>query len=284
MTYQLHSTTKHNITSLSEPYKVAHNHLTPQLDEYFHDTLRHLLAKESDTPVRSDYMQLQPELTLESRQTLLDWLIKAHFAYQLCPHSLFLAIGLTDRFLSLEQVQREEVQLLGLACLLIASKIEDILPLSSLDLSESVGGYCTPKHIAIAERNVLRVLGYNTVIPSSLCFYEMIADTLSLDPICHSLARYLLELLLCDQTGAIGMRPSLQAATCLSLAVETTRAEGDTWSPPEWLGVSPGELLLSRQHLEGVYLSAMSTKNHAVRLKFSTSAYDGVAVSLCQAV
>ena len=139
MTYQLPPTTKHNFTSLTEP-KVSHCHLTPQLDEYFRDTLRHLLSRERETPVRSDYIQLQPELTLESRQTLLDWLLKAHFAYQLSPHTLFLSVGLLDRFLSLEQVQRGEVQLLELVCLQIASKLEDSLPLSSRDLSLSPGG------------------------------------------------------------------------------------------------------------------------------------------------
>ena len=283
MTCQLHSTTKHNFTSLTES-KVAHDHLTPTLDEYFRDTLCHLLSRESETPLRSDYIQLQPELTPESRQTLLDWLIKAHFAYQLSPHCLFLAVGLLDRFLSLEEVQREEVQLLGLSCLQIASKMEDTLPLSSRDLAEAVGGYCTPRHIAIAERNVLRVLGHRVSFPSSLSFYEMMAETLSLDPLCHCLARYLLELLLCDQTGAIGMRPSLQAAACLSLAVETAQVSTAPWMPPAWFAVSPEELSQSRQHLERVYLSAMDTKNHVVRLKFSTRAYQGVAVSLCQAV
>ncbi|KAI6647215.1 CYCB1-1 protein [Oopsacas minuta] len=278
--------TKPVFFSLTESYKVSESHFTPRLDEYFSERLRHLLGIETATLVRSDYMDLQPELSPEARQTLLNWIMKVHFAYQLSPQTLFLSVRLLDRFLSVEQVQVEEVQLLGMSCLLIASKMEDTLPLSTRDLCLCVGDYCSVNDIIIAERNILCVLDYTTTLPSSLSFYEMMIQTLSpaTNTNLYFLARYFLELLIYDQTGALSIRPSLQAAACVSRAVEMTQSNGENWCPSVSFGVTPEEVLVCKEHLLTVYMTAMTTKNHPVRLKFSSSAYQGIALSLSYTV
>ena len=46
--------------------------------------------------------------------------------YELVSDTLFLAISYVDRYLSTKQVQRSRLQLVGVSCMLIAAKYEEI--------------------------------------------------------------------------------------------------------------------------------------------------------------
>lgn len=46
--------------------------------------------------------------------------------YELVSDTLFLAISYIDRFLTVRQIERSRLQLVGVACLLIAAKYEEI--------------------------------------------------------------------------------------------------------------------------------------------------------------
>jgi cyclin A len=48
--------------------------------------------------------------------------------YKLSQESLFLAVSLLDRFLSRERVRCRYLQLLGVTCLWVAAKFEEVLP------------------------------------------------------------------------------------------------------------------------------------------------------------
>ena len=60
------------------------------------------------------------------RAILVDWIIEVHLKFKLLPETLFLTVGLIDRFLELEQIQRSSLQLVGVTAMLIASKYEEI--------------------------------------------------------------------------------------------------------------------------------------------------------------
>lgn len=60
------------------------------------------------------------------RTILVDWLIEVHHRFELMPETLYLAINLIDRFLSVKTVPRRELQLLGISAMLIAAKYEEI--------------------------------------------------------------------------------------------------------------------------------------------------------------
>lgn len=52
--------------------------------------------------------------------------------YKLVSDTLFLAVSFIDRFLSVQNVPRQQLQLVGVACLLLAAKNEEIYcPLAS---------------------------------------------------------------------------------------------------------------------------------------------------------
>jgi hypothetical protein len=70
----------------------------------------------------------QQEVDAHKRLVLVDWLIEVVDEFLLSQESLYLAISLLDRFLSLHAVPRCQLQLLGVTCLWVASKYEEVLP------------------------------------------------------------------------------------------------------------------------------------------------------------
>lgn len=60
------------------------------------------------------------------RSILVDWLVEMHLKFRLLPESLFLAINIMDRFMSIETVQIDRLQLLATGSLFIAAKYEEV--------------------------------------------------------------------------------------------------------------------------------------------------------------
>ena len=71
-------------------------------------------------------MDSQAEINEKMRAILGDWLIEVHQKFELTPETLYLTFHIIDRYLSMEQVMRKELQLVGMSSMLIASKYEEI--------------------------------------------------------------------------------------------------------------------------------------------------------------
>jgi hypothetical protein len=74
-------------------------------------------------------MTKQGEITLHMRSILIDWIGEVVVEYRLQPQTFFLSVNYIDRYLSREQIPRKILQLLGITCLFIASKLEETPPL-----------------------------------------------------------------------------------------------------------------------------------------------------------
>jgi hypothetical protein len=70
------------------------------------------------------YMTSQPDITETMRTILVDWLIEVQENFELFHETLYLAVQITDRYLSLQDVKREYLQLVGATSMLIAAKFE----------------------------------------------------------------------------------------------------------------------------------------------------------------
>ena len=62
------------------------------------------------------------------RAILIDWLIEVHLKFKLRSETLFVTVNLIDRFASKENIAKNELQLVGVAAMLIAAKYEEIYP------------------------------------------------------------------------------------------------------------------------------------------------------------
>lgn len=72
-------------------------------------------------PVPNYLEKVQKEVTANMRGVLVDWLVEVAEEYKLLPDTLYLAISYIDRFLSLNVVHKQKLQLLGVSSMLIAS-------------------------------------------------------------------------------------------------------------------------------------------------------------------
>lgn len=70
------------------------------------------------------YMALQKDINASMRTILVDWLIEVQENFELFHETLYLAVKLTDHYLSRKDVKREYLQLVGATSMLIAAKFE----------------------------------------------------------------------------------------------------------------------------------------------------------------
>jgi cyclin B len=101
---------------------------------YVNDMYAYFHMKEESTSVRPVYMESQPHINEKMRSILVDWLIEVHLKFKLVPDTLYLTVNLIDRYLERKEVSRAKLQLIGVSCLLLASKYEEIYPPELRDL------------------------------------------------------------------------------------------------------------------------------------------------------
>lgn len=94
------------------------------------------------------------------RAILVDWLINVHAKFKLLPETLYITINLVDRYLSKIKIEKEEVQLVGVAALMIATKYEEIYPPTVKDFIFVTKNAFTKKTILEMERQILFVLEF----------------------------------------------------------------------------------------------------------------------------
>ncbi len=73
-------------------------------------------------------MNDQPEVTERMRAILVDWLVDVHLKFRMKAETLFITVNVLDRFLERQQATTANLQLVGVASLLIAAKYEEIYP------------------------------------------------------------------------------------------------------------------------------------------------------------
>ena len=90
--------------------------INPQLvEEYLDDIYEHLKSIETNNLPKENYMEsIQNDITERMRLILLDWLIDVHLKFKLLPETLFLTINIIDRYLSIRDINRKYLQLLGI--------------------------------------------------------------------------------------------------------------------------------------------------------------------------
>jgi G2/mitotic-specific cyclin-B, other len=114
----------------------------------------------------------QTEITERMRKVLIDWLVEVHVQFKLLPETLFIAVNLIDRFCEKNQVKRKNYQLVGVTCMLIAAKYEEIYPPYVKEFIYITDLAYTKEQILETEVQVLDCLGFNMTWPTPLRFLE----------------------------------------------------------------------------------------------------------------
>ncbi|KAJ3396548.1 G2/mitotic-specific cyclin [Lobulomyces angularis] len=168
------------------------------VSEYVVEIYEYLKEVEIETKPSPDYMSIQTELKWKMRTILIDWLVDVHSKFRLLPETLFLAVNLIDRFLSLRVVSCAKLQLVGIAAMFIASKYEEVShPTIANFIFLADGGY-NEEEVLKAERYILQVLNFGLQYPNPMNFLRRCSKAENYDMQTRTLGKYLMEITLMD--------------------------------------------------------------------------------------
>ena len=95
-----------------------------------------------------------------------------HRKFRLIPETLYVTVFLIDRYLSLKQIKKSELHILGVASLLISTKYEEIYPPELKDLLSVSENKFTRGEVLAKERDILVTLQFDITTPSAYRFLE----------------------------------------------------------------------------------------------------------------
>ena len=181
-----------------------------EIFEYLHSIeTRHLPS--------CDYLNFQSDINSKMRAILVDWIIDVHYKFKLIPETLYLTVNLIDRYLSAVEVQKRQLQLVGVGALMIATKYEEIYPPEVKDFVHITDNAYTSEDVLFIEREMLRVLEYNVTITSPYRFLERYNRLQRSSEDGFYLSQYMIELGLLDYR-MLKYKPSLLAASAIFLS------------------------------------------------------------------
>ncbi|KAJ9127137.1 hypothetical protein QFC24_001374 [Naganishia onofrii] len=218
------------------------------------------------------YMDDQPNLKWEMRGILTDWLIEVHNKFRLLPETLFLAVNIADRFLSARVVSLSKLQLVGLTCLFIAAKYEEVIcPSVTNFLYMADGGY-GDEEILAAEKYVLTTLSFDLSYPNPMHFLRRVSKAEGYDIQSRTVAKYLMEISLVDERF-LHIEPSRLAASATWMArLVLGRDEWDA-TLTHYSGYEEKELVEPAQMFLDYILDPEYPRHEAFLKKYSARKY-----------
>lgn len=145
-------------------------------------------ATEKLTQPNGFYMRKQKDINENVRAILIDWLISVHAKFKLLPETLYLTVNLIDRYFSMFNVAKSEVQLVGITGLLIATKYEEIYPPTVKDFIYLTDQTFTRAQLLQMEKNMLFSLQFDIQQTSPYRFLERFSKIAQADSIIFYLA------------------------------------------------------------------------------------------------
>ncbi|KAI3737184.1 hypothetical protein L2E82_27179 [Cichorium intybus] len=228
------SAKKHELTT----EKMDDALIDPQMCEAYvsdiYEYLRNMEMEAKRRPVVDYIEKVQKDVTVNMRGVLVDWLVEVAEEYKLLPDTLYLTISYIDRFLSVNILNRQRLQLLGVSSMLIASKYEEISPPHTEDFCYITDNTYTKQEVVKMEADVLKTLKFemgNPTVKTFLRRFTRIAqedyDTPNLQ--LEFLSYYLAELSLLDY-GCIKFLPSMVAASVTFLSRFMLKPNSHPWN------------------------------------------------------
>lgn len=187
------------------------------VSEYVVEIFEYLKEVEQTTMPNPNYMENQKELAWKMRAILMDWLIQIHFRFRLLPETLFLCCNIIDRFLSARVVSVAKLQLVGITCLFIAAKTEEIVSPSVVNFLRCADSSYTEHDILQAEKYVLKTLDWNLSYPNPIHFLRRVSKADDYDVQARTIGKYLMEISIVEWR-LLAAPPSLLAAAAVWLA------------------------------------------------------------------
>ena len=163
--------------------------------EYLDEIYTNLQLEEENQKIRpkSNYMNYQKDINPQMRAILIDWLDEVHESFGLKNETLFQTVIIIDLYLSYYKISRINLQLLGIASLLISCKLQEIYYPKIDKFIDITDNAYTKNQLLDMENEILKLLRFNIIFPSSNDFYCIIAKAFNFNELQFYLGKYFLE-------------------------------------------------------------------------------------------
>ncbi|KAA0055489.1 cyclin-A1-1 [Cucumis melo var. makuwa] len=256
------------------------------------DIYKHLRASEAKKRPSTDFMEkIQKDINSNMRAILVDWLVEVAEEYRLVPDTLYLTVNYIDRFLSGNSMDRQRLQLLGVACMMIASKYEEICAPQVEEFCYITDNTYFKEEVLEMESSVLNYLKFEMTAPTPKCFLRQVnvcatdeSSTYEVPSMqLECLSNFLAELSLLEYS-MLCYAPSLVAASAIFLAKFILLPTKRPWNSTlqHYTHYQPSDLVDCVKDLHG--LCCNNTHNSslpAIREKYSQHKYKHVAKKYC---
>ncbi|KAK3006588.1 hypothetical protein RJ639_016118 [Escallonia herrerae] len=268
--------------------EVDDNFMDPQLCATMAcDIYKHLRASEAKKRPSTDFMErVQKDINTSMRAILVDWLVEVAEEYRLVPDTLYLTVNYIDRYLSGNTMDRQRLQLLGVACMMIAAKYEEICAPQVEEFCYITDNTYFKEEVLQMESAVLNFLKFEMTAPTAKCFLRRfvraaqgVNEAPSLQLEC--LANYLAELSLLEYT-MLCYTPSLIAASAIFLAKYVLFPSRKPWNPTlrHYTLYQPTDLRECVKALQTLCCDSINSTLPAIREKYSQHKVSLIYLSL----
>ncbi|CAL9231541.1 unnamed protein product [Arabidopsis halleri] len=241
------------------------------------------VAELEQRPSTSYMVQVQRDIDPNMRGILIDWLVEVSEEYKLTSDILYLTVNLIDRFMSHNYIEKQRLQLLGVTCMLIASKYEEICAPRLEEFCFITDNTYTRLQVLSMEIQVLNFLHFRLSVPTTKTFLRrfihaaQVSDKVPLIEM-EFLANYFAELTLTEYTF-LRFLPSLIAASAVFLARWTLDQSNHPWNPTlqHYTRYKTSALKNTVLAMEDLQLNTSGSTLIAIRTKYNQQKFKRVA-------
>ncbi|EAR88519.2 amine-terminal domain cyclin (macronuclear) [Tetrahymena thermophila SB210] len=193
-------------------------------ENYSFDILNHIIQREPQT-VPKNCLQ-NHDISYQLRAKMVDWMIEVMKSYKCSEETYFMAVRIMDSFLEKCKQKKSplDIHLIGVTCIFIASKYEEIYPLRIQIIEERIShNKLSQEQIKQTEAEILNTLDFKLLGTSP---YEIAMQTLTLIGLqdklsheefqyCHRVCLYLCKMILYDYEYFKSIPYSVSAASIM---------------------------------------------------------------------
>ncbi|XP_044495929.1 cyclin-A2-4 [Mangifera indica] len=235
-------------------------------------------------PSPSSMETVQCDITQTMRGILVDWLVEVSEEYKLVPDTLYMTVYLIDWFLSQNYIERQRLQLLGITCMLISSKYEEICAPRVEEFCFITDNTYTKEEVLKMEIRVLKHVGFQLFAPTAKTFLRRFlraaqASYKSPSLELEYLANFLAELTLVDY-DFLNFLPSVIAASAVFLARWTLDQSSHPWNATleHYTTYRASDLKATVFALQDLQLNTNGCPLNAIRMKYRQQKFKSVGI------
>ena len=220
------------------------------------------------------------EFTPKMRAILVDWLVDVHIRFKLVPNTLYLCVQLIDRYCSKVTVERGRIQLVGITCLMIAGKFEDVYPPDVQDCVYITDNAYVEDDVLEMETDILKKLQYRIFKPTIYNFLLRLIKLIKLTKLGRWRAHYYAER--CLQEHEMLEFTEIGIA-CAAVALAKMAESLDVWPADieKYTGIELNKLehiiTLISKYIPEVTVTGSNRQLTAVKKKYANAKYMEVA-------